>query len=367
MFDFDLTEEQDMIRTAAADFSRDHLATAFRQVEKTQHIGNATVAAYHDMGLASVEIPENFGGTALAPLDKSLALEALGAGDAAATIALDGIGPAVYPLLEMATPDTAGAVIRETTENPRNRGWVLWDVDHQLTIDNGHVTGHWPWVPANDLTLLVILKDQQAHLLRRGFHCEPTVPCALHAAGSSTLTLNAPVDDTLGPSDHQWKRMIARLRLYAASLQLGIATASLTHASEYTQQRIAFGRPIAHHQGVAFLIAELATEIDAARLACWRAAWTLEQDGDPTEAAAAALITANNIATKAGLEGVQLLGGHGYMKDHPVEKWMRESRTLAQLWGGNDLALHDAAGQLHEVSAFVGFRPPAWTTTQGAS
>ena len=148
--------------------------------------------------------------------------------------------------------------------------------------------------------------------------------------------------------------------MYASSLLVGIADAALKYAITYTQERVAFGRPIAHHQGVAFLIAELATRVDGARLALWQAAWALGQDGDPTAAAAHAFMDASEIALACGEQGVQLLGGHGYMQDHLSEKWMREARTFAQLWGGRDAALDDLADRVMAASARVGFAVPAW-------
>jgi alkylation response protein AidB-like acyl-CoA dehydrogenase len=120
----------------------------------------------------------------------------------------------------------------------------------------------------------------------------------------------------------------------------------------YATERTAFGRPIAHHQAMAFLIADLATAVDVARLAAWHAAAVLDR-GDTAEwHAAAALAEAAEQALVVGPSAVQILGGHGFMKDHPVEKWMRDIRTLAQLGGGRDEAELTAAALApdHEVS-----------------
>jgi len=106
----------------------------------------------------------------------------------------------------------------------------------------------------------------------------------------------------------------------------------------YATERTAFGRPIAHHQALAFLIADLATAVDIARLAVWRAAAALDRGESAEWEGASALAEAAEQALFVGPNAVQILGGHGFMKDHPVEKWMRDIRTLAQMAGGRDEA-----------------------------
>jgi len=142
----------------------------------------------------------------------------------------------------------------------------------------------------------------------------------------------------------QLTRGVARTRCYAAALVVGIARAAMEYAARYTQERVVFGKPIAHHQAPAFLLADMRTGIEAAHLALWRAATLVERD-DPTApaAAAGAFGEAADQVLFVTREAVQLLGGHGFITDHPVEKWMRDARTLALLWGGRDAAL-DAAG-----------------------
>jgi alkylation response protein AidB-like acyl-CoA dehydrogenase len=104
----------------------------------------------------------------------------------------------------------------------------------------------------------------------------------------------------------------------------------------YATERTAFGRPIAHHQALAFLIADMAIAVATARLAVWRAAVAIDRGDSGEWEAAAALAETAEQALFVGPNAVQLLGGHGFMKDHPVEKWMRDIRTLAQLGGGRD-------------------------------
>jgi len=131
----------------------------------------------------------------------------------------------------------------------------------------------------------------------------------------------------------------------------GAARGAHHYAMRYATERTAFGRPIAHHQALAFLIADLAIAVDAARLAVWRAAAALDRGETAEWEAATALAEAAEQALFVGPSAVQILGGHGFMKDHPVEKWMRDIRTLASLGGGREAAEVAAAGLAVEHEA----------------
>src|SRR5262249_54014185 len=111
----------------------------------------------------------------------------------------------------------------------------------------------------------------------------------------------------------------------------------------YAEERQAFGRPIAHHQALAFLLADMATGVEGARLALWGAALAAGEEDGGSRRASWALAEAAEQALLVGPSAVQVLGGHGCMKAHPVEKWMRDIRTLALLAGGRDAAELEAA------------------------
>jgi alkylation response protein AidB-like acyl-CoA dehydrogenase len=118
-------------------------------------------------------------------------------------------------------------------------------------------------------------------------------------------------------------------KLMTASVALGCARASLEYASDYAKEREAFGKPIGAFQAISFKIADMAIEVDAARVAVWRAAWKIDRGeatlADIAEATGQALAA----AVRCGDDGVQVLGGHGYIRDHPVEKWFRDAVTLS--------------------------------------
>jgi alkylation response protein AidB-like acyl-CoA dehydrogenase len=124
------------------------------------------------------------------------------------------------------------------------------------------------------------------------------------------------------------EQMFARTMVVNAARQVGLARAAYEFALEYTQERKAFGKPVAHFQSIAFTLADMAMEVDAARWIVWRAATELDNKGTWTTVVAA-LAHANEAAWRVADNGVQLLGGAGYVKDYPVEKWLRDTKTLA--------------------------------------
>ncbi|MGZ3407370.1 MAG: acyl-CoA dehydrogenase family protein [Polyangia bacterium] len=120
---------------------------------------------------------------------------------------------------------------------------------------------------------------------------------------------------------------LARVMVINAARQVGLARAAYEFALEYTQERKAFGKPVAHFQSIAFTLADMAMDVDAARWMVWRAATQLEKGTWPSAVAAAA--HANEAAWRVADNGVQLLGGAGYVKDYPVEKWLRDTKAMA--------------------------------------
>src|SRR5207245_2049138 len=122
-------------------------------------------------------------------------------------------------------------------------------------------------------------------------------------------------------------------RPLVAAGAVGIARAAYEYALDYSRKRRAFGSPIAKKQAIAFMLADMKTKIDAARLLTWRAAWMLDHDQPMNKEASIAKLFAADMAMEVTTDAVQILGGAGYMKDEPVEKWMRDAKIF-QIWEG---------------------------------
>ena len=137
-------------------------------------------------------------------------------------------------------------------------------------------------------------------------------------------------------------RLVAQARLWLAAILVGISTGATDYTHRYIQERVTFGQPLSQHQGAAFMAADMALRCEGADLLLNRAAWALATDPGLS---ASAYMEAVESALFVTNTAVQLLGGHGYMKDHPVEKWMRDARAISLIWGGADGALeHEVVG-----------------------
>ena len=152
----------------------------------------------------------------------------------------------------------------------------------------------------------------------------------------ATLTLDKvqlPSSALLGEGPFDLQRFIDLSRIGICALAVGTCQAVLDYVKTYCNERIAFGEPITNRQSVAFMIADIAIELEAMRLMTWRAASRAEQGLDFHEHAYLAKIFCAEHAMKIGTDGVQLLGGHGFCTEHPVELWYRDLRAIAMLEG----------------------------------
>ena len=340
MIDLQLDADEEMIRDTARAFAQERLVPAMRVHERQGGVGVELVRAYRALGFAGMEAPATAGGQDASPLAKALVLEELGAGDAGAAFALEGAGPALQALVELGET----TLLRRVLDHPDLRIGFISDGEGRLTLDSRTVTGTHPWspVPASGCAAVVVVQGERMALVRDGVALARVAPCGLAAAGACQLDFTgAPVVAMTSDRDAV-ARAKAHARRFAAALLVGLARVATEYAMRYAQDRVAFGRPIAHHQGLAFLLADMATAVEGARLALWRAAAGRDDDGG-ARAAAWALAEAAEQALFVGPSAVQVLGGHGFMKDHPVEKWMRDIRTLALLDGGRDAAELEAA------------------------
>lgn len=123
--------------------------------------------------------------------------------------------------------------------------------------------------------------------------------------------------------------MLRRARVAQSAMAVGVAKASLDYAIKYAKDRDAFGMKIAQKQAIAFMIADMATEAEAARLLNYEAAWNLDQGADCRREVAIAHRYSADMAMTVTDNGLQVLGGHGFIRDHPVEMWARNARGFA--------------------------------------
>jgi len=341
MFDFEIGEDLELVVETARSFAREELFPALRTHEQERSIQPAIRATSREMGLSGLELPESLGGAGLGALARVLVNEEIAAGDAGAALALDPLGPALYPLLELGGEEAVQKFATPLLEMEGARAVLVCEADGELEIGST-VSGSVPWVPADRVDLLVVLHGDEAVVIRDGIEPSELRGSGLRAAGASELHLDAaPIVARYG-DPRGANRARARARLYMGSLLVGVLRQAAEFSREYALEREAFGRPIAHHQGLAFLITDMRAAVDGARVLLHEAAWRVDRGVECAAAAAAAFAEAADASLLVGPNGVQILGGHGFVQDYPVEKYMREARLLGLTSGGIDAAREDA-------------------------
>jgi alkylation response protein AidB-like acyl-CoA dehydrogenase len=353
LFDLTLSDEQQMTRDSLSRFAKEVLRPAAHDADGAHAISEEVLAQANVLGLIYYAIPEAHGGAAVEDslVTQMLALEDLAHGDftlAAAIYApvsvanvLTRFGSAAQQrqylpaLIDEAKPACATLACNEpspvfdpyalkTTAKADGdrfilngeKSLVLMAADSELYIVSAMLDGQ----PA----LFIV----ESGLTGLSFSAEPAM--GLKAAKTARLQLNnvrIPKQNLL--SDAIYQEFLDLGALASCALAVGTSQAVLDYVAVYANEREAFGEPISHRQGVAFMIADMAIEIDAMRLLTWRAC-ALAEAGKPfhREAHLARILCAEK-AMKIGTDGVQILGGHGFTKEHPVERWYRDLRSVA--------------------------------------
>ena len=355
VFDLNPSEEQQMMRDTLQRFARDVLRPAAHAADHDARLPADLVAQAQELGLNFYAVPEAMGGMAAeqSVVTSVLAAEDLGHGDftlGAAILGSVGVANALtrwgsaaqqekyLPAFAGETPPLATFAVQEAVPafNP------LQLQTRARRTGNGYVID-------GDKTLVLLGQQAELFLVAADLDGQPAVFIVEAGAGVSfredpamglkageTVKLrleNAPAD-RLGEADFDYQALLDLGALAWCALAVGTCQAVLDYTAAYANERVAFGEPISHRQSVAFMIADMAIEIDAMRLLVWNAA-SLAEAGKPfhREAYLARLLCAEK-AMKIGNDGVQVLGGHGFTKEHPVERWYRDLRAVAIMHSG---------------------------------
>jgi alkylation response protein AidB-like acyl-CoA dehydrogenase len=353
MLDFELPSELLLLQETARSFASEQLRPYERVAEAARGPSDAVRARYDEIGLAALELPETLGGAGLGALATALVREELGAGDVGSALALEPLGAALYGLRELGGEPALERFAAPLLGVAGARALLVFDGAPRIHTEGGRAVGTLPWVPADRVDLLVVLERERAYVLKDGLRCEPVRGAGLRAAGAASLRIEAAAVLAEWVSTPGARRALAGARHGAAALLVGVMRQAADYARHYACERVAFGRPIAHHQALAFLIADMAAAVDAARLLVWDAAQRLDLGAPAEEACAAAFFECAEASMFVTPNALQILGGHGFMQDHPVEKYLRDARALGLLLGGIDAARDDAGRDLLGLRAGV--------------
>ena len=366
MHDLELSEEQRMIRDMARDFARREIAPKAQAMEKAGWIDDALVAQMGELGLLGMVVPEEWGGSYIDYVAYALAVEEISAGDGAVGALMSihnsvGCGPILnfgsqaqkdLWLAELAggqaigcfclTEPHAGSEANNlrTRAELRDGQWVLNGA--KQFVSNGKraklaivfaVTD--PELGKKGLSAFLVPTDTPGFTVDRSEH-----KMGIRASDTCAVTLSdctIPEANLLGPRGKGLSIALSNLeggRIGIAAQALGIARAAFDAALGYSRERIQFGKPIAEHQSIANLLADMHTQLNAARLLILHAA-RLKSAGHPclSEASQAKLF-ASEMAERVCSKAVQIHGGYGYLEDYPVERYYRDAR-ITQIYEGS--------------------------------
>src|ERR1700741_5377188 len=363
---FALTEEQTELRRLARAFAEREIRPHEAECDADMRHPAELIAQAHELGLMNLHVPEEYGGLGLSTFEGILVGEELywGCSGIGTSLPANGLGagPGIAfgspeqkarwlpPLIESAIlcsfglsePGAGSDVAAWRTSAVRdgdeyvlngsktfitNAGYAAWTVGFAKTDAKAGGKGISAFIVPMDVPGVTIEK----HLDKLGQRATDTSAFALQ-------DVRVPVENRLGEEGDGFKIAMATLdftRPGTAIGAVGVAQAAYEFAVDYAKQRVTFDMPIAMHQGVNFLIADMATEIEAARLLVWQAAWRLDNGYGPkgTLYPSFAKRFAADTAMKVTTDAVQVLGGYGYIKEYPVEKLMRDAK-LFQIYEG---------------------------------
>ena len=364
MVDFTLTDEQKDLRELAHDFSEKEIRPVAWDYDRDGTWPQEIIEKAFEVGLMNVHIPEAYGGPGLDYLSGCLIEEELGWGCSGIGTSLMANGLASAPLLIGGSEETKKKYLGMLTEGPKLSSFCLTEPDagsdvsgmktravkkgdkyvmsgSKCFITNGGYADWYTVYAKTDpdaghrgITAFVVDRDSDGVTVDK-----KEDKLGQRASNTATISFDeveVPAENMLGEENHGFKlamMTLDRTRPAVSSMAVGIARAAFEFASEYSKERVQFGVPIAMHQAVAFMIADMATKIEASRLLVWESAVLLDQGKRNTLVSSHAKRFAADTAMEVTVDAVQVYGGYGFIKEYPVEKLMRDAKIM-QLYEG---------------------------------
>jgi len=361
--DLTLTDEQKDLRELAHSFAEKDIRKVAWDYDKDGTWPQDIIEKAWEIGLMNTHIAEEYGGPGLDYLSGCLIEEEVGWGCSGIGTTLMANGLASAPVSLGGSEEVKKHFLGMLTEEPKLASFCLTEPDAGSDVSGMKTTatkkgdkyvingskcfitngGYADWFTVyaktdkdaghRGISAFVVPKDDTVTVDKK------EDKLGQRASNTATITFNEteiPAGNLLGEENHGFKlamMTLDRTRPGVSGLAVGIAQAALDFASEYAKERVQFGVPIAMHQAVAFMIADMATKVEAARLLVWQSAVLLDQGKRNTLAASHAKRFAADSAMEVTVDAVQVYGGYGFIKEYPVEKLMRDAKIM-QLYEG---------------------------------
>ncbi|HEY4016306.1 MAG TPA: acyl-CoA dehydrogenase family protein [Polyangiaceae bacterium] len=370
--DLELTEEQETIRATARDFAAKKIAPKAAELDKTGRWPGEIVAEMAELGLLGVAIPEAHGGSGMDTMAYALALEEVSAACASCGVIMS-VNNSLFcdPVYKFGTDEQRSRVLAPVASGSKLGCFGLTEPmsgsDAQTMVTSAERTsGGWVlngaknWItngPHADWILVFAVTEREApapgsdrgrvrhtaFLVERGTPGYTQNPAdhklGIHAAHSCTVFFDnckVPDENVVGPVGGGFKVAMAALdggRVGIACQAIGIARAAYETSVAYAKERKSFGVPIAEHQAIQFMIADMATQIEASRLLAWRAARMKDVGTKHTAESSIAKLYASEMATRVTHAAIQVHGGYGYSTEFPLERHYRDAR-ITEIYEG---------------------------------
>lgn len=362
---FALDDEQQAIRDAVRDFAQHEIAPHAERWDEESHFPREIFRPLAEMGLAGLLAPEDFGGSDLSRLTGALIYEQIGAADMSTAVWLAVHNMVTGLIARYGDDEQRAAFVPRMASGELLGAFALSEAHAGSDSANVRATatregdayilnGTKYWVTSAGVADIYVVFLRTADTAARGisaFVVEKDTPgfrigkierkMGLHSSPTGELIFEqcrVPAGNRLGKEGDGLKIALSALdggRINIGAIATGVAQAALDVATRYAQERQAFGKPIGALEGIQFMLADMAMKVEAARLLVYKAGATMDETGTATQAAAMAKCFATDAAMEVTTNAVQVLGGAGYVRDWPVERYMRDVK-VAQIFEGTN-------------------------------
>lgn len=359
MLDFRPNEEQKMLTDTISRYARERIRKVYRDAEEDGAIPESLIRAGWEIGLLPTAMPEEFGGLGeYSAVTGALALEEFAWGDLAITLTVMTPNLVAIPIFLCGTHEQKSRFLPEFCgESPPKMTGALTEPVVQFSPyrlkttavrdgDEYILKGSKTFVPLADSAEIILVYANEDG--RTQAYLVPASSDGLTIGGREKLMgvrslstnlvtladVRIPAANKIGGEvGIDFGLILNHSRVALGASAVGVARAGYEYAREYAKERVQFGEPIAHRQSIAFMLADMATEVDEARLLVWETAWLLDEGRDATREATIMKQHVDRMVMQVADRAVQILGGYGYIREYPVELWLRNARGFASFDG----------------------------------
>lgn len=367
--DFQLTDEQLMLQKVVRDFAENEVEPTAAERDEEERFDREIFDKMAELGLTGIPWPEKYGGIGADYLSYVIAVEELSRVCASTGVTLSAhISLASWPIYQYGTEEQKMTYLKRLAEGSALGAFALSEpgagsdvASMKMTAkkdgDEYVLNGNKVWITnGEEAEIYIVFAKTNQDLKHKGISAfivekgtegfsfgKKEKKLGIRSSPTTELIFEncrIPKENLLGKEGEGFKIAMTTLdggRSGIAAQAVGIAQAAFEAAKNYAKEREQFGKPIAYNQGVSFKLADMATEIEAARLLTYRAAWLESKGLNYGEASAMAKLFAGDVAMRHTVEAVQIFGGYGYTKDYPVERYMRDAKITQIYEGTNEI------------------------------